>query len=537
MLDAGKVYTYDESGNPLRAVGIHLDITRRKEAEEALVKKRALLLSVVNSIPDHIFYKNDEGIYFGCNKAFEEFTGKTEKEIINKTDFDIFPQDVAKEFREQDGLMLAGGRLRRNDEWVTYPDGRKVLLDTVKIPFVGQKNETLGLIGISRDVTLKKKTEEELLKIEKLESVGVLAGGIAHDFNNILTAVLGNIELASYSLKDREPGTCDLLGEASKATRRAVKLTRQLLTFARGEELVRDATDLAILIRETAEFVLHGSTVVSEYDFPEKLWMADADSGQISQVIQNIVINAKYAMEDGGTITIHCRNVEELLDTTQESLHTGGFVKIVITDTGSGITEEFLDKIFDPYFTTKHKGSGLGLAISHSIVTKHQGVMTVESTVGQGTAFTIFLPATKDTCQGIPELSFGESSEIHASKILLMDDDKIVRDVVGIQLKTLGHEAEMAVNGEEALQKYSRALMDGSPFDIVIVDLTVPAGMGGEETAGHILKINKDAKIVVVSGYSNDPIIGDFQKYGFKATLTKPFGLSELDNMINNVLG
>lgn len=537
VLDAGRVYKRDTSGDPLRAVGIHLDVTRKKEAEQALVKERALLLSLINSIPDLIFYKNGEGVYLGCNKAFEEFTGKSERDIINKTDLDLFPLDIADSFRKQDRLTLISGKSRRNDEWATYPDGRKVLLDTLKIPFTDQNNEILGIVGVSRDVTHKKKMEDELLKIEKLESVGVLAGGIAHDFNNILTAVLGNIELASYGLKGRESAACELLDEATKATRRAVKLTRQLLTFAKGDELVRDATDLAALIRETAEFVLHGSNVVCEYNFPEKLWMANADGGQISQVIQNIVINAKHAMEDGGTIRIHCQNVNELKETSQDSPHTGGFVKIVIADTGSGIPEEILDKIFDPYFTTKQKGSGLGLALSHSIIIKHQGIMTVQSRVGEGTTFTIFLPATAESCETRAENFQGEHVPMQAVKILLMDDDEVIRDVVGIQLKTLGHKAEMAVNGDEAVQKYKEALKSQRRFDIVIVDLTVPAGMGGEEAARHILEIDKDAVIVVVSGYSNDQVIDNFREYGFKGTLTKPFGLFELERMIKDVLG
>jgi PAS domain S-box-containing protein len=537
VLDAGRVYKHDESGNPLRAVGIHLDITRRKEAEQALVKERALLLSLINSIPDLIFYKNDKGSYLGCNKAFEAFTGKSEQEIVNKTDQDLFPEDVADFFRRQDRRMLALGRSCRNDEWGIYPDGRRVLLDTLKIPFVGSDKKTLGLIGVSRDVTHKKKMEDELLKIEKLQSVAVLAGGIAHDFNNILTAVLGNIELANYRFGKKDRDAAELLDEAAKATKRAVKLTRQLLTFAKGEKLIRDATDLSLLIRETAEFVLHGSSVVCEYDFPDKLWMADADSGQISQVIQNIVINAKHAMEGGGTICIHCENVDELMDTSQESLHSGGFVKIVITDTGSGISKEDIDKIFDPYFTTKQKGSGLGLAISYSIVVKHQGAMTVQSQAGEGTVFTIFLPATEDVAEEVLEYQEEDYVSLQSAKILLMDDEQVVRDVVGVQLNTLGHEVEMAADGDEAVVKYRQAWQGGSPFDMVIVDLTVPAGMGGEETAHHILEIDEDAKIVVVSGYSNGPIIDNYQEYGFKATVTKPFGLDELSCIVKDVLG
>ena len=536
ILDTGRVYKRDESGNPTRAVGIHLDITGRKEAEIALVKERALLLSLINSIPDLIFYKNHEGYYLGCNRAFEEFIGKSEKEIIHKTDSDLFPKDVADAFIKQDQSILDLGLSRRNDEWITYPDGRKVLVDTIKIPLSGPDNKIFGLIGVSRDVTHKKKMEEELLKIEKLESVGVLAGGIAHDFNNILTAVLGNIELAGFRFAKKDKDASELLDEAAKATRRAVKLTRQLLTFAKGDELIRDATDLPALIQEITEFVLHGSRVLCKYDFQDDLWMADADSGQISQVIQNIVINAKHAMEDGGTIQIHCENVEELMDIVKGSHHSGNFVKITISDTGSGIPEEFIDKIFDPYFTTKHKGSGLGLAISHTIISKHQGVMEVESSINEGTTFTLFLPATKKDEQTSEDQN-SEGLFEQSAKILVMDDEQVVRDVLKIQLQTLGHDAETAADGEEAIDKYKQALEEGTPFDIVVLDLTVPAGMGGEETAQQIMSMDKDANIVVVSGYSTNPIMDNYREYGFKATVTKPFGLNELSRMVKKVLG
>jgi len=535
VLDTGRVYKRDESGNPTRAVGIHLDITGRKEAEVALVKERALLLSLINSIPDLIYYKNYEGSYLGCNRAFEEFIGKSEKEIIHKTDMEIFPKEVADAFIKQDQSILDLGISRRNDEWITYPDGRKVLVDTFKIPLSGPDNKIFGLIGVSRDVTHKKKMEEELIKIEKLESVGVLAGGIAHDFNNILTAVLGNIELANFRFSKKDKEASELLGEATKATRRAVKLTRQLLTFAKGDELIRDATDLPALIQEITEFVLHGSRVLCKYDFQDDLWMADADSGQISQVIQNIVINAKHAMEDGGTLQIHCENVEELMDTVKGAPYSGNFVKIVLSDTGSGIPEEFIDKIFDPYFTTKNKGSGLGLAISNTIISKHQGVMKVKSSVDNGTTFTVFLPATKKDEQK-PEEQDSERLFEQSAKILVMDDEQVVRDVLKVQLNTLGHDAETAVDGKEAIDKYKHALQEGSPFDIVVLDLTVPAGMGGQETAQQILGMDKDARIVVVSGYSNNPIMDNYRDYGFKATVTKPFGLVELSRMVKKVL-
>ena len=537
VLDAGRVYKRDESGSPMRAVGIHLDITERKESKIALVKERALLLSLINSIPDLIYYKDYEGSYLGCNRAFEEFIGKSEKEIIHKTDEEFFPKDIADSYMKQDKSILDLGRSRRNDEWITYPDGRKVLVDTFKIPLLDPEDNIFGLIGVSRDVTHKKKMEDELLKIEKLESVGVLAGGIAHDFNNILTAVLGNIELANFRFGKKDQDAAELLNEATKATRRAVKLTRQLLTFAKGEELIKDATDLTVLIKEISDFVLHGSAVVCEYDYPEDLWMANADSGQISQVIQNIVINAKHAMEDGGTIRIHCENNEELQETEQGQVQPGRYVKISISDDGCGIPEEFIDKIFDPYFTTKHKGSGLGLAISHSIISKHKGIMEVDSQVGEGTTFTLFLPATEKECEEIPEEQKGSPLFEQSVKILFMDDERVVRDVLKIQMNTLGHEVETAADGEEAIYKYKQSIQEGTPFEIVIVDLTVPAGMGGEETAQQILAIDKNANIVVVSGYANNEIMDNYKDYGFKTTLTKPFGFTELNDMVKTVLG
>lgn len=537
VLAAGRVYKRDESGKPMRAIGIHLDITERKEAKIALVKERALLLSLINSIPDLIYYKDYEGSYLGCNKAFEEFIGKSEEEIIHKTDNELFPKDVADSYMQQDKSILEMGYSCRNDEWITYPNGKKVLVDTFKIPLLDPEDEIFGLIGVSRDVTHKKKMEEELVKMEKLESVGVLAGGIAHDFNNILTAVLGNIELASFRFGKKNKDAAVLLNEATKATRRAVKLTRQLLTFAKGEELIKDATDLTVLIREISDFVLHGSEVVCEYDCPEDLWMADADSGQISQVIQNIVLNAKHSMEDAGTIRIHCENINELQKTAQEPVYPGRFVKISISDNGYGIPKEFIAKIFDPYFTTKHKGSGLGLAISHSIISKHKGIINVESQVGEGTIFTLYLPATVKEDGEIQNEQKGCLLCEQSVKILFMDDERGVRDVLKIQLKTLGHEVETAVDGEEAIQKYKQAIQEESPFEIVVVDLTVPAGMGGEETAQHILAIDKEANIVVVSGYANNQIMNNYRDYGFKTTLTKPFGFTELNQMIKAVLG
>lgn len=668
VLDAGRVFKRDAAGNPLLAAGINLDISRQKEAERALLKERALLLSLINSIPDLIFYKDRESVYLGCNKAFERFTGQTEQEIIGKTDFDLFPKEEAEFYRKKDRVMLSSAVACRNEEQVTYPDGHQVLLDTMKTPLIGSDREIVGLIGVSRDITRLKEVEqrlaeererlavtlrsigdgvittdtggrivflnkvaeeltgwtdeevfgkdfvevydiingksgqkmidpvsqvmangkvsgdtgntvlvsrggtkriiaesaapikdranniigvvvvfrdvsnerrmeEELLKIRKIESIGVLAGGIAHDFNNILTAVLGNIELSSFRVARVDEKAEHFLAEAAKATKRAVKLTQQLLTFAKGGEPIRESTDLRILIQDTADFVTHGSQVLCEYDFPEELWRVDGDSGQISQVIQNIVLNAKYAMEEGGTIHIRCENVEKLDEISQTSSHKGGFVKIVIADSGKGIPEEMIDKIFDPYFTTKQTGSGLGLAISHSIIVKHRGVITVHSRLGEGTRFVIFLPAILGSDKDGGGENGGERSMVKSARILLMDDEQGVLDIVEAQLKSLGHKVIQVTEGSQAVEIYEKLQTEGTPVDMVIVDLTVPAGMGGRETAGQLLELDPEAKIVVASGYSNDPIMANYEGYGFKGAVSKPFGLAELSHVIHQILG
>jgi len=262
-------------------------------------------------------------------------------------------------------------------------------------PIRNSESNIIGVVLVFRDVTQEKKMEEELLKTRKLESIGVLAGGIAHDFNNILSAILGNIELASYRIAQEDSRTASLLSDAEKATKRAAKLTDQLLTFSKGGEPVREITSLPEFIPESADFVLHGSQIVCSYSFPENLWMVDVDSGQIGQVIQNIIINANHAMPEGGVIAIKCSNVKDATAEALLSANNGDYVCITIQDTGVGIPKEIISKIFDPYFTTKQEGSGLGLAICHSIINKHDGYLTVHSITGKGTTFTLYLPAVR----------------------------------------------------------------------------------------------------------------------------------------------
>ena len=290
------------------------------------------------------------------------------------------------------------------------------------------------------------------------------------------------------------------------------------------------------IITDSANFVLHGSSAIADYNFSDDLWQVDVDTGQISQVIQNIILNARHAMPDGGMIEVSCQNIEDI-SKEPTSLPVGNYIKLTIADTGSGIPAKFLDKIFDPYFSTKHEGSGLGLAICHSIISKHDGNISVQSEANMGTVFTIYLPASIQTEQ-TTELSKENSTRAKTkATIMIMDDDSMVREMVKKMLSRFGHDVLLAENGHEAIKLYNKYLNEDRSIDIIIMDLTIPGGMGGKDTVSEILKVNPDAKVIVASGYSNDPVMAHFQDYGFASSIAKPFKLAELNKIINEILG
>ena len=388
--------------------------------------------------------------------------------------------------------------------------------------------------GIHLDISESKSLEEDRQKVIKLESVGILAGGIAHDFNNILAAILGNIELAAFRVK-KESRTFSLLSHAQKATKRAAKLTQQLLTFSKGGDPVKETTSLEDLVKDSADFVLHGAAISCEYSFDDVLWPVNADSGQLGQVIQNIVLNGIHSMANGGTLKIRCENVKDTSVVDGVTLPVGDFVCISIEDSGSGIPDDVKERIFDPYYTTKPEGSGLGLAICHSIITKHDGQIAVESTLGVGTTFSVYLPAVSSG--GV--IHRDESplqTTVKGASILVMDDEEMIRDVAHGQLSLLGHDAILVANGDAAIQTFMELQNTDSPIDLVIMDLTIPGGMGGAEAARKLLELVPDAKIVVASGYSNDPVMANYKQFGFCAAIVKPFHLDELRNCIETVL-
>ncbi len=386
-------------------------------------------------------------------------------------------------------------------------------------------------LGI-RDITERQSVREDVLRAQKLESIGILAGGIAHDFNNILTAILGNINLARID-SDLGEQTASRLLEAERGAWRAKGLTSQLLTFSRGGMPVKKAFSLGPLLRESVAFALMGSNVGFTFFIDDDLWPVEADEGQIGQVVNNIVINAGQAMPEGGEVSVKAAN-ETVTDDAGLPLKPGRYVKISIEDTGTGIPEGYLQRIFDPYFTTKQRGSGLGLATSYSIVKKHGGFIGVESQLTVGSCFHVYLPASAREL-AMPGADATEPLR-GKGRILVMDDEEMVRSVAEQMLRHMGFEVVQARDGTEAVKLYKRALEEQRRFDAVIMDLTVPGALGGKQAVKRLLKIDPQTKAIVSSGYSTDPVMSRFRDYGFVGVASKPYDSVELFKVLTEVL-
>ncbi len=507
------------------------DITETKKAEEEMKK--------FISVSDHAAYGlgilNIDGTIEYINKYFAEIHGYTVEEVKGKHVNIFHSKEQLNQVDEVKNLLLEQGSFQSMEILHIRKDGSVFPMLTNAVLIRDEQDNPKFIEITCIDITEHKRLEEELMKTRKLESIGILAGGIAHDFNNMLTAILGNISLAMLDLRPEHDSLMSVLKNAEKASLQARELSQQLLTFSRGGAPIRKTTSIEGLIRDSANFSLKGSNVKCEFKFDKKLFAVDIDKGQISQVVNNMVINAKQAMKTGGTITISCENMIVKRDCSID-LKAGKYIHISIADQGVGISRENLAKIYDPYFTTKPKGSGLGLATSYSIIKKHEGIIEVDSTENIGTTFHIYLPASKKTSEPNQKYVSVDKDEnrVFTGKgtVLVMDDEELIRNIVGQLLVHLGYQVEFAADGTEAIDIYRSALEEGRKFDAVIMDLTIPGGMGGKETMEKLLVIDPDIKAIVSSGYSNDPVMSRYKDYGFSGIARKPFDIKEISEVL-----
>ncbi len=508
------------------------EVSERRVAEQALRAGEERLRTIIEQSPMGIIMWDTCFRVIQWNHAAEKIFGYTVAEAMGMSAARLLPETMAVHMEKiwQKLIATTDGIRSHNDNIVK--DGQTIQCDWYNTPITDATGTLIGALSLVENVTERLRTEKELVKIQKLESTGILAGGLAHDFNNILTAILGNINLA-LSDQSLTKETRKLLTSAEKASLRAKALTQQLLTFAKGGEPIKESTSLTEIIEDSASFVLHGGNVSCVCSLPKNLWYAIVDRGQISQVIQNIVLNSRHAMPTGGTVEIFGANVLPAEDSFALLNPNYKYVKICIKDTGTGIPATLLDKIFDPYFSTKQEGSGLGLAITLSIVNKHHGHILVNSQPGKGTEFIIYLPAVEEP----PGKSTEKPQVVNRDRplrVLIMDDEETVRLVLKAMLEFLGHQVFLTGNGNEALSLYEQRLRTPEPFDLVIVDLTIPGGMGGKETMAELQKIDRQARAIVSSGYSNDPVMATYRQYDFAAAVVKPYVLSELTEAIDS---
>jgi PAS domain S-box-containing protein len=550
----------DASGRVVAGIEAIRDITDRKKEQEDL----KLFSEAIEVAMDGVQIIDLAGTVVYSNKAAADIRGYTPAELSGTRVDEMFAERTDVPWRKETERW-SGECAVVNRNGATVP----VSLSTSLVK--DASGEPIAMIGIFRDITERKqaegilkqhhehlrrlveerttelseaneqlrneilnreKMEQEIVKAQKLESLGVLAGGLAHDFNNLLASIMGNISLA---MMDLNPGDDAVrrLEVAEKVSLRAQDLTRQLLTFSRGGAPIKKAVAIGDLLREASAFALWGGRATCDFSLPDDPLHADIDEGQISQVLHNLLINADHAMPSGGVIEIRSENVN-VDESSDLPVPPGAYVKIGIRDHGTGIPPEHLSKIFDPYFTTKKMGSGLGLATSYSIIKRHGGHIAAESVFGEGATFTLHLPAAEAAATSArPDAERLQKGE---GKILLMDDEEDVMRTTGDVLARLGYSVEFSRDGAQAIELYRAARESGKPFDAVIMDLTVPGGMGGVEALGKMREMDPAIKAIVSSGYSNDPIMAEYGKHGFSGCVAKPYRITDLDKTLHAVL-
>ena len=501
------------------------DLTERNQARIALQQSARTLTDILENTTDGFFALDYAWRFTYVNPEAESLFGRSRKELLGGELWQKFPELRGTPFEQNyRKVMVEQAPVEfeacdpRGTRWFevhAYPSGG-------------------GVSAFFRDVTERKRAEDDRLTKGKIESLGTLAGGIAHDLNNILTVISGNIGLAQLEAPVEEKSLLGCLAKASQAAQEAAHMSSQLLTFSKGGSPVKKVVRMSELLAKSAHFSLHGSNLRAEMDILPDLWPTEVDPTQIEQVINALMINAREAMPSGGTVNISARNVE--LDDKPGALLPGGrYIKVAIADNGSGVPVDMQTKIFDPYFTTKPVSSGLGLSISFSIVKKHGGMLHLEQSSPAGAAFAFYLPAARAEPAVVKTVA-GSGLSSTLQRILVMDDEEGIRELTSQLLNTLGYEVTAVTDGVEAVNTYERAMLRGENFQAVILDATIRGGMGGLATISRLRNIDPSVVAIICSGYSDEAALAEFLQYGFRGALPKPFTRRDLADVLQRAV-
>ena len=512
------------------------DISDRKRLEQSLVAEKDRLVTTLQSLEEGIITTDREGRITFFNPLAEQITEWAHQDALTRPLQEVFRlSNEASQHEDEATLQFSSA-----SSVLTEPNaplqlitkhGLQRTISMRETPIRDHSSHLMGTVIVFHDITDQHRHQDEQQRISKLNSLGVLAGGLAHDFNNLLTTILGNVFVAKLQMIPQDP-LAQNLEQAEHACLRAKELTQQLLTFAKGGTPIKTSVVLGDLLRKSTIFALSGSSISCHFDIPNDLWPLDADASQLRQVIQNITINARQAMPQSGHFSIRVENVALNTQSSLPSptLSPGNYVKISFEDQGTGIKDQDLPNIFDPYFTTKPGASGLGLATAHSIIQQHQGHISVHSEIGKGTTFTVYLPSSYSTVNIDPQVI-----PKGRGRILVMDDEQSICRMVEDALTQFGYEVTVAQDGQAAIDVFSVALASGRNFDAILLDLTIPGGMGGKEAIQHLRRLDPHVKAIVTSGYSDDPIMSDFQGYGFQGILVKPYKIIDLAKTLESL--
>jgi PAS domain S-box-containing protein len=527
----------DPSGRCIGTSAVAVDVTERRRAEEALRAEKERLAVTLRSIKDGVVATDTWGRVVLLNRVAERILGWSQAEVVGRPLASILRiEDERSGEPAPDPIERVLGSDAAPEPprrvVVTARDGIRRTVEDEAAPIRDAQGTRVGAVLVLRDLTERRRLEDELVRAAKLESVGRLAAAIAHDWNNVLTAIMANVSLARRVTGEKDP-VRPLLQEIDEAAQQACALANHILAFATGGVPIRERFAVGPVVRQAAEFAVTGANVRCAFEIPDDLWSVWADRSQIAQAIHGVVRNAQQAMPQGGLVAVRARNV--VVTGEEPSLSPGRWVRIEIEDKGVGIPAALLPKVFDPFFTTRPGSTGLGLTTTASIVRQHRGHVTCRSEPDRGTTVVIWLPATPAPETPAPPVR--EPGEARRrGRVLVMDDQERIRDVVGRMLGHLGYDFDFAADGQEAIAFYERTLREGRRFDAVILDLTIPAGMGGKEAIERLLAIDPGVRAIVSSGYSNDPVMADHERYGFKALIAKPYRFEDLAAILERVL-